>query len=503
VGGNIEATILKCGNSAENATVPVGTDSKAPEENVLIVAPIADSSTVPVNMPALLVDASANSSSYHRESAYGMDLIPQADNTFRMDATSSAGFINFPIQKKLSYEASDFPVIAVLMEDPNWLLSNITLRYCAGKNVYPDDVHWVQSSIFDDNCIWLGENEEYYLMFFDLSELLGEDDFADGWTGRINSIRFDYYFDIAYDSAMDYCFFHYAGVFRSVEEATAYSEAYMKQIAGSPDEPATGFTPVGDVEIDWASNAADVLSFDGDSEDWEQLEAKGNLIHETIIDHSNLNPWIGEVSEELSIKSYFLADADYLYMAFDVTDPTFTYGDTPLYYNGDAIQVGIDMGGLIAQTLISDPDLLISEKPIFYSFACYGDGAGIQIMRQESDGNDGVLDEYTTDGQIKGSSEKTANGWFAEIAISWDLLMYDVEWLTYLDNYTWEFDADTPLQMDMSITYIDRDEIDGAVNMAGGTFNHTDFPSWDVWELGMHLTLPWAQDRQLSSDRFN
>ncbi len=44
-GGQIEATILKCGTFAQNATVPVGTDSKAPEENVVANAPIADRRT--------------------------------------------------------------------------------------------------------------------------------------------------------------------------------------------------------------------------------------------------------------------------------------------------------------------------------------------------------------------------------------------------------------------------------------------------------------------------
>ena len=224
----IEATILKFGTSAEDASKPVGSDSELPEENVNVKAPIADPSTIETNMPCLLFDA-AESSHSGKMSTSGMELQAQGDNSYKIVPSVPTGYHLWSIRNSLSFDAADFPVIGVFVYDPNQIFETCTLRYCAGQNMTADNVHILNFSIYDDGAKYYGENDEYTFMVVDMKALLDEEAFADGWTGRINSLRFDYnglYINDPADPETDYFFMQYAGIFRSVEEAYAYQLAY-------------------------------------------------------------------------------------------------------------------------------------------------------------------------------------------------------------------------------------------------------------------------------------
>ena len=237
----LEATMLKFGTSADDATVPTGSDSKEPEENINVTAEIADPDTVPENQPALLFDATEKTCT-NKFGTSAMELIPQGNNSFKVEPSAAVGFHQWPIKKSLSYDAKDFPVIAVFIEDPNEIFDSGVIRYSAGDNMTADDVHVLTYSIWDDNCKYYGENEEYTLMVIDMRELLDEAALEEGWNGRINGLRFDYgslYLSNPVDPETDYFFFHYAGIFRSVEEAYAYNEEYAASLGLTEAEPET------------------------------------------------------------------------------------------------------------------------------------------------------------------------------------------------------------------------------------------------------------------------
>jgi len=239
-GSNIEATMLKFGTSAYDATTPVGFDFKEPEVNVLKIADIADPDTIPVNQPCLLYDA--NKTSWSGEiNAQHVTLTPQDNGAFKIQPTiaGGAGFHQWSISNRYSFDASDFPVISILVEDPYLIFDSGYLRYFAGDNVYPDGVHLVQYSLYDENCLYFGDDEEYYLMFVDLKDLLSQEDFEEGWNGRINGLRFDYsyfYVNDPIDPEVDFFFFHYAGIFRSIEEAQVYGENYLTDLGVIKEE---------------------------------------------------------------------------------------------------------------------------------------------------------------------------------------------------------------------------------------------------------------------------
>ncbi len=238
----LEATMLKFGTSKENAEKPVGSDSALPEENINVKAPIADSNEIATNMPCLLFDATGTS--YAGEvAASGLDMSAQGDNSFKVEPAVATGYFTWSIRNSLSYEASDFPVIGFFMHDPNEILGSTEIYYCAGKNMSAGANVMLTYSIYDEANKQWGEDGEYVFVVIDLREMLGEEGFADGWSGRINNVRFDFrelYLNEPVDPETDYFTFHYAGIFRSVEEAYAYQDAYAEKLnLGEPvtEEP--------------------------------------------------------------------------------------------------------------------------------------------------------------------------------------------------------------------------------------------------------------------------
>ena len=229
---SIKTTITKWGTDPESATVPTGSDSEVPEENILWVADMMDSSTVAEGQPALLFDAEGKYWS-GKLGTMNLDLEPQGDNSFKVNAISHVGYFTWGIKRDYTYEAADFPVIAILVKDEEMLTDNGILRYSTGKYQSADDTHQISYTYWDDNCIYFGEDEEYTLIVIDMKEVLDEEAFADGWSGRINSFRFDFNTldvdETAVDPETDYFFLHWAGLFRSVEDAQAYGATYMKE----------------------------------------------------------------------------------------------------------------------------------------------------------------------------------------------------------------------------------------------------------------------------------
>jgi hypothetical protein len=266
---------------------------------------------------------------------------------------------------------------------------------------------------------------------------------------------------------------------------------------------AADFTPVGEVKITWDAEAGKKLDLsDGDMADW--AAAGYNMI---TIDAANMVSWVGGAAGEVdpgmpegwNISTYFVADADYLYIGFYVTDPAFAYG-TAGAYNGDAFQVCIDFGGKLGQVVVEDPDRVTNPKNIFYSFSCVSDGAPLEIMRQESD-QDGWLSEANGDG-VKGAAAKTETGWAAEFALSWQQMYDDYVWKAWEEDPKIYVGSDEilPLNIGCALYYLDRSETSGAINWAAGTSNGqlleddvTPGVSWTCYDNGIKAKLEYEE----------
>ena len=273
---------------------------------------------------------------------------------------------------------------------------------------------------------------------------------------------------------------------------------------------AADFTPVGEVKITWDAEASKKLDLsDGDMTDW--ANAGYNMI---TIDAANMVSWVGGAAGEVdpgmpegwSISTYFVADADYLYIGFYVTDPNFTYINAGDYHSGDAFQVCIDFGGKLGQVVQTEPDRVNNPKNIFYSFSCAEDGAPLEIMRQESD-QDGWLSEANGDG-VKGAAKKTETGWCAEFALSWQRMYDDYEWKAWAEDPKIYVGSDQhlPLNIGCCLYYLDRSETNGTIHWAAGSTNgitnEAGAPcvSWTAYDNGINLELDWTEDMTFNCD---
>ncbi|MBQ3507251.1 MAG: hypothetical protein IJA91_01770 [Clostridia bacterium] len=265
------------------------------------------------------------------------------------------------------------------------------------------------------------------------------------------------------------------------------------------------FYPVGELRITWDPDAAYKLDLtDGDMTDW--VEAAYDMF---TIDVSNMVYWVNNttdgtgVPEGWSISSYFVADAEWLYIGFYVADPAFAYILDGDYHSGDAIQLCIDFGNKTGDLIETDPYDTNNSKNIFYSFGCVEDGAPIKIMRQES-GDDGWLSEENGDG-VRGASRKTNTGWSAEFALSWEQLYEDYTFKPWDDPTIYiGGDRDLPLEIGCCLYYLDNSETGRYnINWAAGTTNGitdnngTPHVSWTVYDNGIGLYLPYEEGMDL------
>jgi hypothetical protein len=206
--GTAALTILKYGTSEADATTPVGGDEKEPEENQMTIAPIEDPSTVEANKPAILWDPTT----VNIKGGNNCTFTVLGDNTWRVNATDAAVFMNFSPKRKWSYAGEDFPIFGIMFRNI-WTESG-TLWYAAGEVMGAKDGCNFPVSIYDGE--FYGEDEEYVFVPWDMTDL---------WEGRINTIRLDFAMADETLREFDICF---AGMFRSEEEAYAYAEEYLK-----------------------------------------------------------------------------------------------------------------------------------------------------------------------------------------------------------------------------------------------------------------------------------
>ena len=220
-------TITKAGTSAEDATVPVGDDSRQPEDNKLVFGDLIDPATIPENTPALLWDATMTS---FKNDPQGVDLklTAQGDNSYHLEAVGPAPYFQWSIKSELTVNQSDFPVFAMLMK--NFWGDQGGIYYCAGEIMSCRDDYKTSWSIYDEGCQFYGEDEEYILVVVDMADLELIDETN---SGRIHNIR--PFFSVTDTTDLEMCQWDmcYMGFFRSVEEAQAYTATRLNMEAAT------------------------------------------------------------------------------------------------------------------------------------------------------------------------------------------------------------------------------------------------------------------------------
>ena len=214
-------TVTKAGTSADDATVPVGSDSREPEDNKLVFGDLIDPTTIPENTPALLWDATKQSFK-NDPTGVDMKLTAQGDDSYHLQVTGPAPYFQWSIKSELTVNQSDFPVFAMLMK--NFWGTDGGIYYCAGEIMSCRDDYKTSWSIYDEGCQFYGEDGEYVLVVVDLAalELIDETN-----SGRIHNIR--PFFAVTDTTDLEACQWdiNFMGYFRSVAEAQAYTSARL------------------------------------------------------------------------------------------------------------------------------------------------------------------------------------------------------------------------------------------------------------------------------------
>ena len=282
---------------------------------------------------------------------------------------------------------------------------------------------------------------------------------------------------------------------------TVFAAAELPPVSFTPgrflaDDPEV-YSTVGTVTVDWKPDITSQIDMtDGDLSDWY---AAG--LTATEITSYNMVSWVrDEAVTDWRMTSFCAADPDYMYLAFDITDPNFAYGTGGDTYDGDVLQLSLDFGGKMGEVIEEDPDVLMGPKNIFYSFSCEADGAPIRVMQQESD-QDGWLTEADGDG-VKGAAKRTDKGWSVELALSWQRMYDDYVWKAWEDDakiYASE-GMEMPLRVGCALYYVNRAESGGEVLWAAGVTkglvddDGNPVVSWTPYDNGITWSLPIQKD---------
>lgn len=248
-GTPIEANISKF-----QGEVPFGEDSMEPEENRNNFAEIADSATVPEGKPALIWNSAMEQFKQFQSS--NIDLAVNDDGTIGATALTSSGYIIFSPSVTVSYEAADFPVIAILTR--NCFAESGLIFYSAGKNL---------SAVPDCSCeVDLFEYEfgdEWFMGVLDLTDDLD-------WQGRVNMIRADIQNVDYTDEEMKHYDIAYIACFRTIEDAEQYAKDYLIGLLGAlPETTQKETTPPETEAPETDTPAADQTETEGEEQTTE------------------------------------------------------------------------------------------------------------------------------------------------------------------------------------------------------------------------------------------
>ncbi len=237
-GGNAEFTVTKFGTSKEDASTPMGDDSKEPEDYAVTYADIMDPETVPAGQPAIFMNGSADSDLAGLPATnLGSDISLNGDYIHVIGKASPADIGVWKVKPSVSYDVADFPVMMCLVKglctcggDECYAYEKADFFPLIGDVLAPAAAYQIKQVdiTFNPYVVEEGEHAGNYLYFFaDLS-----DPFTATWgpSGRINGVRMDVYgldVETAGKSTFDIC---WVACFRDLDEAEAYVNDYMTEL---------------------------------------------------------------------------------------------------------------------------------------------------------------------------------------------------------------------------------------------------------------------------------
>ena len=230
--GKCGITVLKFGTNENDAVAPMGDDSRDPENFYLTIADIADPNTVEAGKPAVFMNGNRAGSDVKQipEAANGTSSIND-DYSIHIVASTSTPYLGMGVANDVSYAIEDFPVAMVVTrdfctcgEDECIALESTNMYMMAGEiTAASNDCKVNELNMSEDAYVIDGHSYLYF--FYDFSD----EDAPFETKGRFNSFRIDFAgvdVSTAGANAFDVCF---GAMFRSVDEAKAYAEAYFAE----------------------------------------------------------------------------------------------------------------------------------------------------------------------------------------------------------------------------------------------------------------------------------
>lgn len=262
-GTPIGATITKF-----QGAVPYGEDSCDPEPNLNNFAPIIDSNTVEEGKPALIWNADKQQFKDFSGSNIDFAVSELGHGAVSITAKNASGFLIFSPLNDVSYEASDFPVIAVLTKD--CYAEYGTIFYSAGKTMGAQPSCSCEIDIAEYEY-----NDGWCMGLLDLTDDLD-------WQGRVNMIRADFVNVDHMDEEMKYYDIAYVAAFRTVEDAEAYAAYYLSELMGVSMETTEKETVATD-ESDSVNDQTQPEQTDEQTTEPEQSKSCGSLIAAPVL----------------------------------------------------------------------------------------------------------------------------------------------------------------------------------------------------------------------------
>lgn len=205
------------------------------------------------------------------------------------------------------------------------------------------------------------------------------------------------------------------------------------------------------------------------------------------IDYTNMPTyWASSSRCIISANLYFAWNANGVYVAADITDPTMvlsTGEDEPndegiaeYGYNGDVFIFAMDpLGACFESGMVSS-----GERSAWYCMSMF-EGGAVKVYR--SNANDGEVDSVTAKGT------KTSKGWAVECMIPWDVIIEDTFVASMGDvDLTVEDITTAGAISNVGIIYMDRAVLNADVEVFKGSDDET--PEGGVFTLSRNISVP-------------
>lgn len=254
LGGTVGCTILKWGTSAEDAEVPEGDDSAAPDKYSNEKAPLADPSNIAAGAPAITLNGVRGESDVAGKpsSVLGNKIVVNEDGSVNLQASAdNSANIKFVVDNDTSYAVEDFPIVIMITRNfctctyTDEDMDGVVDAYCKCTEtantlaLIGDIVQEASQYSARSNALAYWEpytvgDDFYHYFIFDWSTIAGVE-------GRINGLRIDFAGMKGTDAERNNLDICEIAFFRTAAEAEAYFAAYLEELGGKV-EPGTTTT---------------------------------------------------------------------------------------------------------------------------------------------------------------------------------------------------------------------------------------------------------------------